>query len=139
MDAGCQWATKLLSTDSIDKCNPFKIEKIEASCKTGVVRSVLCIPDHHLLHLDHWSVPGGETISLDEDQGSSQTHRSWIVLRGEAIFDLADPVAGPTKELVDRDSVIHCRNRIGLTSFRALQDLELLRVTYSASCSGGQR
>jgi transcriptional regulator with XRE-family HTH domain len=130
---------RLLSTDSIDERNPFKVEKIDGSCKTEAARSVLCIPDHHLLHLDHWSVSAGETISLNEDQGSSQTHRSWIVLRGEAIFDLADPVAGVTKELVDRDSVIHCRNRIGLTSFRALQDLDLLQVTYSVHCSSGRR
>jgi hypothetical protein len=78
-------------------------------------------------------------MSLDEKQGGAQTHRSWIVLEGEAIFDLADPIAGPTKELIDRDSVIHCRNRVGRTSFRALQDLKLLQVTYSAQCSGGQR
>jgi len=130
---------QLLSTDSIDKRNPFKVEKLEGSCRTEVVRSVLCIPDHHLLHLDHWSVPEGETMSLDEEQGSAQTHKSWIVLEGEAIFDLADPIAGPTKELIDRDSVIHCRNRVGRTSFRALQDLKLLQVTYSAQCSGGQR
>ncbi len=81
-------------------------------------------------------MPEGETIRLDEeDPEGSLAHRSWIVLEGEAIFNLVDPIAGTTKELVDRDSVIHCRNHAGLTSFRALQDLELLRVTHSAHCS----
>ncbi len=127
---------QLLSDDSIDKRNPFKVERIDRARKGGGARSVLCIPERHLLHLDHWHVPEGETIRLDEeDSEDSLAHRSWIVLKGEAIFNLVDPIAGTTKELVDRDSVIHCRNHAGLTSFRALQDLELLRVTHSTHCS----
>lgn len=126
---------QLLTDDSIDKGNPFKVESIDRPRKGGGARSVLCIPERHLLHLEHWSVPEGETIQLDEeDAEDSLAHRSWIVLQGEAIFNLVDPAAGTTKELVDRDSVIHCRNHAGLTSFRALQALELLRVTHSAHC-----
>jgi transcriptional regulator with XRE-family HTH domain len=126
---------QLLSDDSIDKRNPFKVERIDRTRQGGGARSVLCIPERHLLHLEHWSVPEGETIRLDqEDPEGSLAHRSWIVLKGEAIFNLVDPIAGTTKELVDHDSVIHCRNHAGLTSFRALQDLKLLRVTHSAHC-----
>ena len=126
---------QLLSDDSIDKRNPFKVERIDRARKGGGTRSVLCIPERHLLHVEHWSVPAGETIRLDqEDPEDSLAHRSWIVLKGEAIFNLVDPIAGTTKELVDRDSVIHCRNHAGLSSFRALQDLKLLRVTHSAHC-----
>ena len=127
---------QLLSDDSIDQRNPFKIETIDRARKGGGARSVLCMPERHLLHLEHWSVPEGETIRLDEeDPEDSLAHRSWIVLKGEAIFNLVDPIAGTTKELVDRDSVIHCRNHAGVASFRALQDLKLLRVTHSAHCS----
>jgi transcriptional regulator with XRE-family HTH domain len=127
---------QLLSDDSIDKRNPFKVERIDRARKARGARSVLCIAERHFLHLDHWSVPEGETISLDEeDPEDSLAHRSWIVLQGEAIFNLVDPIAGTTKELVDQDSVIHCRNHAGLTSFRALQDLKLLRVTHSAHCT----
>ena len=126
---------QLLSDDSVDKRNPFKVERIDPVRKGVGARSVLCIRGRHLLHVDHWGVPEGETMNLDEeDREDSQAHRSWIVLKGEAIFTLVDPSAGTTKELVDRDSVIHCRNHAGLTSFRALQDLELLRVTHSAHC-----
>jgi transcriptional regulator with XRE-family HTH domain len=129
---------QLLSTEFIDKHNPFKIERIDRARKTGVVRSVLCIPQQHFLHLDHWSVQEGETVGLEDDRGGSDAHRSWIVLDGEAIFDLTDPISGTTRELVDRDSVIHCRNRAALTSIRALQNLKLLRVTYSPHCSDSQ-
>ncbi len=126
---------QLLSTEFIDKRNPFKIEKISQTRKARVVRSVLCIPQRHYLHLDHWSVPEGETLNLKEDRGDPDAHRSWIVLKGEAIFDLADPISGTTRELVDRDSVIHCRNHAGVTSIRALQNLRLLQITYSPRCS----
>jgi len=129
---------QLLSTEFIDKHNPFKIERIDRARKTGVVRSVLCIPQQHFLHLDHWSVQEGETVGLEDDRGGSDAHRSWIVLDGEAIFDLTDPISGTTRELVDRDSVIHCRNRAALTSIRALQNLKLLRVTYSPHCTDSQ-
>jgi transcriptional regulator with XRE-family HTH domain len=129
---------QLLSTEFIDKHNPFKIERIDRARKAGVVRSVLCIPQQHFLHLDHWSVPEGETVGLEDDRGNLGAHRSWIVLKGEAIFDLTDPISGTSRELVDRDSVIHCRNHAALTSIRALQNLKLLRVTYSAHCSDSQ-
>jgi transcriptional regulator with XRE-family HTH domain len=130
---------QLLSGDSIDKRNPFKVERIDRARKGGGARSVLCIPERHLLHLDHWSVPEGETIHLDEeDPKDSPAHQSWIVLKGEAIVNLVDPSVGTTKELVDHDSVVHCRNHAGLTSFRALQDLKLLRVTHSAHCPAAQ-
>ena len=127
---------QLLTDDSIDKRNPFKVERIDRARNGGGARSVLCIPERHFLHLEHWSVPEGETIRLDEeDAEDSLAHRSWIILKGEAIFNLVDPTAGTAKELVDRDSVIHCRNHAGLTSFRALQDLSLLRITHSSHCS----
>ena len=90
------------------------------------------------MHLDHWSVPEGETVGLEDDRENLGAHRSWIVLKGEAIFDLTDPISGTSRELVDRDSVIHCRNHAALTSIRALQNLKLLRVTYSPHCPDSQ-
>ena len=52
-----------------------------------------------------------------------------------AIFELTDPTAGANKELIDHDSVIHCRNDAALSAIRALQNLELLQVAYSPHCS----
>ncbi len=103
--------------------------------KTESVRSVLCVPERHFVHLDHWSTPEGKTVDLENDVGDPDAHHSWIVLKGEAILDLTDPTSGTTRELVDRDSVIHCRNHAGPTSIRALQNLKLLRVTYSRHCA----
>ena len=104
---------------------------------TGI-RSLLCVPQNHFLHLDHWSVREGETIGLENERRDSDARTSWIVLKGEAIFDLTDPVAGSTRELVDCDSVIHSRNHAGVTSIHALQNLKLVRVTYSPHCSDSQ-
>ena len=129
---------QLLSTEFIDKRNPFKIERLEQARKAGPVRSVLCISQRHFLHLDHWSVPEGETVLLEDDPEDSDVHTSWIVLKGEAILDVADPASGTSRELVDRDSVIHSRNHARLTSIRALQKLGLLRVTYSPHCPDSQ-
>ncbi len=81
-------------------------------------------------------MPEGENIRLKENQGGAGAQRSWIVLNGEAIFEIADPIAGTTKELVDHDSVIHIRNNASLVAIHALQELELLQVTYSSRCSG---
>jgi transcriptional regulator with XRE-family HTH domain len=128
---------QLLSTEFVDKRNPFKIERLDQARKAPVC-PVLCISQGHFLHLDHWSVPEGETIPLEEAPGDSGAHTSWIVLKGEAIFDLTDPDSGTSRELVDRDSVIHSRNHARLTSIRALQKLRLLRVTYSPHCPDSQ-
>lgn len=126
---------QLLSAEFIDEGNPFKIEEIERTPQPGVGQSILCIPERHFLHVNHWDVPEGETLHLEEEGEGSRIYRSWIVLEGEAIFELSDPMAGTNKELVDHDSVIHCRNDAVLTTIRALQNLKLLQVAYSASCS----
>jgi len=81
-------------------------------------------------------VSEGNTTRFEKDRRGVGAQRSWIVLNGEAIFELADPIAGTTKELVDHDSVIHVRNDASLEAIHALQELEILRVTYSARCSG---
>jgi transcriptional regulator with XRE-family HTH domain len=125
---------ELFSAEFDDESNPFTIESIDQTGEAEEMRSVLCLPQRHLLHLEHWSMPEGKIISLEGDQGPSRAQRSWIVLKGEAIFDLAASSSGSNKELIDRDCVIHCRNHKGLTSIRALQDLELLQVTYSSRC-----
>ncbi len=125
----------LVSAGFTDKSNPFKIERIDPMPKAESVRSVLCVPERHFVHLDHWSTPEGKTVDLENDRGDSDAHHSWIVLKGEAILDLTDPTSGATRELVDRESVIHCRNHAGPTSIRALQNLKLLRVTYSRHCA----
>ena len=81
-------------------------------------------------------VSEGETVRLEKDRRGVGAQRSWIVLNGEAIFVIADPIAGTTKELVDRDTVMHIRNDASLEAIHALQELELLQVTYSSRCSG---
>jgi transcriptional regulator with XRE-family HTH domain len=126
---------QLLSTEFIDERNPFRIEKIDRAPQPGVGQPVLCIPQRHFLHVNHWDVPEGETIHLEEEREDSRVYRSWIVLAGEAIFELTDPMAGTNKELIDHDSVIHCRNDAALTTIRALQNLKLLQVAYSPRCS----
>jgi len=125
---------QLLCAEFLDQRNPFKIETLDRASSSGRGRSLLCTPQHHYIHLDHWNVPEGETAHLEEARGDAGSQRSWIVLNGEAIFELTDPVAGSTKELVDNDSVIHCRNHASLDAIHALQELELLQVTYSARC-----
>jgi transcriptional regulator with XRE-family HTH domain len=125
---------ELLSPEVLDEGNPFKIESIDGGHEGGVAHPLLCTPRRHLLHLLHWNLPEGETIDLGETLRDPEAHRSWIVLKGEAIFDLVDPSSGTTRELVDHDSVVHCRYHAGLTSIRALQDLELLGITYSPEC-----
>lgn len=123
---------ELLSADFIDEDKPFKIEKV-GRADSEKVRCLLCVSAPHSVHLDHWRVSEGQTIRLD-DRRDSHFPRSWIVLDGEVIFDLSDPVAGSSRELVDRDGVLHCRNHAEVASIRALQDSELLRVTYSPHC-----
>ena len=81
-------------------------------------------------------MPESETVHLEGGRGGAAAQRSWIVLNGEAIFEIADPIAGTTKELVDHDSVMHIRNDASLEAIHALQELELLQVTYSSRCSG---
>ena len=125
---------ELFSPGDIDEDNPFKIENIGRDQQGGVSHSVLCTPRRHFLHLTHWNLPEGESIELEDDRRDTEAHRSWIVLKGEAIFDLVDPSSGSTRELVDHDSVVHCRYHAALTSVRALQDLELLQVNYSPRC-----
>lgn len=125
---------ELLSTEAIDEGSPFKIESIGPDHEAGAARALLCTPRRHFLHLEHRNLPEGETIDLEDGPRDAEADRSWIVLKGEAIFGLADPSSGATRELVDHDSVVHCRHHAGLTSIRALQDLELLRVTYSPRC-----
>jgi transcriptional regulator with XRE-family HTH domain len=126
---------ELLSPELADNGDPFAIERIDQAGKVERMRSVLCVPQPHFLHLAHWSVPEGKTIPLEEDRRDSDAHRSWIVLKGEAIFDLADPVSGVTKELVDHHCVIHCRKGATLTSIRALQNVQILHVAYSPHCA----
>jgi transcriptional regulator with XRE-family HTH domain len=126
---------QLLSTEFIDDRNPFKIEEIDRAPQPGVGQPVLCIPQDHFLHVNHWNVPEGKTIRPEEEREDSRAYRSWIVLEGEAIFELADPISGTTKELIDRDSVIHCRHHAALISIHALQNLKLLQVAYSPHCS----
>jgi len=126
---------QLLCTEFIDESHPFRIEEIDRTPQPGMRQSILCIPRRHFLHMNHWHVPEGETIHLEEEREDSRVYRSWIVLAGEAIFELTDPVAGTNKELIDHDSVVHCRNDAALTAIRALQNLELLQVAYSPRCS----
>jgi len=127
---------QLLSAEFIDQHNPFKVYTLDQTDNSGEGSPLLCIPQQHFIHLHHWKVPEGETAHLEKDRRIAGTQRSWIVLNGEAIFELADPIAGTTKELVDHDSVIHIRNDASLETIHALQELELLQVTYSARCSG---
>jgi transcriptional regulator with XRE-family HTH domain len=127
---------QLLSAEFIDQNNPFKVETLDQSGSSGRGSPLLCLPQQHFIHLHHWNVPEGETARLEQRRGDAAAQRSWIVLHGEAIFELADPIAGTTKELVDHDSVIHIRNDASLEAIHALQELELLQVTYSARCSG---
>ena len=127
---------QLLSAEFIDQCNPFKVEALDQARSSGRERPLLCIPQPHFIHLDYWKVAEGETARLEERRTDAGAQRSWIVLNGEAIFELADPIAGTTKELVDHDGVIHVRNAASLEAVHALQELELLQVTYSARCSG---
>jgi len=127
---------QLLSAEFIDHNNPFKVETLDQACSSGKGSPLLCIPQQHFIHLHHWKVSEGETARLEKDRRGAGAQRSWIVLNGEAIFELADPIAGTTKELVDRDSVMHIRNDASLEAIHALQELELLQVTYSARCSG---
>ena len=127
---------QLLSAEFIDNDNPYKIDTFDQTATSGKENPILCIPQSHFLHLYHWKVPEGETAHLETDRRGTGAQRSWIVLHGEAIFELADPIAGTTKELVDRDSVIHIRNDASLEAIHALQELELLQVTYSARCPG---
>jgi transcriptional regulator with XRE-family HTH domain len=127
---------QLLAAEFIDQRNPFKVETLDQARSSGRERPLLCIPQQHFVHLDYWNVPEGETARLEERRGDAGAQRSWIVLNGEAIFELADPIAGTTKELVDHDGVIHIRNDASLEAVHALQELELLQVTYSPRCSG---
>ncbi len=127
---------QLLSAEFIDQHNPFKVETLDQARSPGRERPLLCIPQQHFIHLDYWNVPEGQTARLEERGEDAGAQRSWIVLNGEAIFELADPIAGTTKELVDHDSVLHVRNDASLEAVHALQELELLQVTYSARCSG---
>ncbi|MCH8890552.1 MAG: helix-turn-helix domain-containing protein [Myxococcales bacterium] len=127
---------QLLSAEFIDQRNPFKTETLDQAGGSGKGDPLLCIREPHFIHLHHWKVPEGETVRLEEGRGDAAAQKSWIVLNGEAIFELADPIAGTTKELVDHDSVIHIRNDASLEAIHALQELELLQVTYSARCSG---
>jgi transcriptional regulator with XRE-family HTH domain len=127
---------QLLSAEFIDQHNPFKVDTLDQTRSPGKGSPLLCISQQHFIHLHHWKVPVGETTRLEKDRTGGGAQRSWIVLNGEAIFELADPIAGTTKELVDRDSVIHIRNDASLEAIHALQELELLQVTYSSRCSG---
>jgi transcriptional regulator with XRE-family HTH domain len=127
---------QLLSAEFIDQCNPFKVETLDQTASPGQGSPLLCIPQQHFIHLHHWKVSEGNTTRFEKDRRGVGAQRSWIVLNGEAIFELADPIAGTTKELVDHDSVIHVRNDASLEAIHALQELEILRVTYSARCSG---
>ena len=127
---------QLLSAEFIDQHNPFKVDTLDQAGGSGKGDPILCISQPHFMHLHHWKVPEGETARLEEGRGDAAAPRSWIVLNGEAIFELADPIAGTTKELVDHDSVIHIRNHASLEAIHALQELELLQVRYSARCSG---
>jgi transcriptional regulator with XRE-family HTH domain len=127
---------QLLSTEFIDHHNPFKVETLDQIASPGTGSPLLCIPQQHFIHLHHWKVSEGETARLDKDRRDTGAQRSWIVLNGEAIFEIADPIAGTTKELVDHNSVMHVRNDASLEAIHALQELELLQVTYSSRCSG---
>ena len=127
---------QLLSAEFIDHHKPFKIETLDQAGSPEKGSPLLCISQPHFIHLRHWKVPEGETTRLETDRRGTGAQRSWIVLNGEAIFEIADPIAGTTKELVDHDSVIHIRNDASLETIHALQELELLQVTYSARCSG---
>jgi transcriptional regulator with XRE-family HTH domain len=127
---------QLLSAEFIDHHNPFKVETLDQEGSSGQGSPLLCMPQQHFIHLRHWKVSEGETIRLEKDRRGAGAQRSWIVLNGEAIFEIADPIAGTTKELVDHDSVMHIRNDASLEAIHALQELELLQVTYSSRCSG---
>jgi transcriptional regulator with XRE-family HTH domain len=127
---------QLLSAEFIDHHNPFKVETLDQTGGPGQGSPLLCIPQPHFIHLHYWKVPEGETARPEKDRRGAGAQRSWIVLNGEAIFELADPIAGTTKELVDHDSVMHIRNDASLEAIHALQELELLQVTYSSRCSG---
>jgi transcriptional regulator with XRE-family HTH domain len=127
---------QLLSAEFIDHHNPFKVATLDRACSPGKGSPLLCIPQQHFIHLHHWKVSEGDTARLEKDRRGAGAQRSWIVLKGEAIFEIADPIAGITKELVDRDSVMHIRNDASLEAIHALQELELLQVTYSSRCSG---
>jgi len=127
---------QLLSAEFIDHHNPYKVEALDQAGSPGKGSPLLCIPQQHFIHLHHWKVSEGETARLEKDRRGAGAQRSWIVLNGEAIFEIADPIAGTTKELVDRDSVMHIRNDASLEAIHALQELELLQVSYSPRCSG---
>jgi transcriptional regulator with XRE-family HTH domain len=127
---------QLLSAEFIDQHNPFKVDTLDQTGNPEGGSPFLCIPQQHFIHLHRWKVPEGKTAQLEKSRGSAGAQRSWIVLNGEAIFELADPIAGTTKELVDHDSVMHIRNDASLEAIHALQELELLQVTYSSRCSG---
>jgi transcriptional regulator with XRE-family HTH domain len=126
---------QLLSAEFVDQRNPFKVETLDQASSSANGSPLLCIAQPHFIHLHSWNLPEGESIRLKENRGGAGAQRSWIVLNGEAIFELADPITGATKELVDRDTVIHIRNDASLEAIHALQKLELLQVTYSPHCS----
>jgi len=125
---------QLLSVEFFDDRNPFKVDSVSPEARSEEVRSLLCVRQPHSLHLQSWHVPERKIIRFDENRSDAGTQRSWIVLNGEGIFELADPSAGVVKELVDHDSVIHVRNDASLNAIHALQNLDLLKVTYSLRC-----
>ncbi len=125
---------QLLSAEFIDKRNPFKVETLDRAGSSADGKALLCIDQPHFIHLHSWSLTQGQIICFNGNSSDIEVQSSWIVLDGEAIFELADPITGANKELVDHDSVIHIRNDAKLEAIHALQNLELLQVTYSPHC-----
>jgi transcriptional regulator with XRE-family HTH domain len=92
----------------------------------------------HFLHPIYWQIPGGfSTEATGVDSSVEGVLSSWIVLEGQAIFEIiAD--SETSNELLEKGSVIHLRRGMP-RKIQALQDSQLLQIIYSTECHCNQK
>lgn len=88
----------------------------------------------HLLHATHWRMPSKSKIEGSKLKIPKSAHSSWILLTGEVKFKYTAE-ATSTPQVLESSGVLHLR-REATESFalEALEESQLLHITYSTEC-----